>query len=126
MNGARFPSKRDDGTFSVSARFSISEPQLRELVEAIVSSWVRKRVSEEDVVIGNDLLSEPRVVGIDAQRLDVVFEGGPQSRRWKDWMVAVVQELTSSIQGVSFEGFYDLVANAPHPASLRSKAGRSC
>src|SRR5262249_46056955 len=99
MTQVKFPSKRADGSFSVSARFSVSDERVRKVVEDNVSQWVRKKVTDDHVDFGNELTAEPHLVALVDNRVDVVFDGRPGSRRWKDWMISIVQELTSSVEG---------------------------
>lgn len=65
-----------------------------------------------------DLRSAPLVTALPGDRVEVVFEGLPGSRRWKDWLVEITYDL-DKLEGLSFECFFDHVAGKPHPASLR-------
>jgi len=113
---AVFPMKREDGSFAVSARFSASQEEVLQRVDELIATWVRTK-SDEHIDWTGDLVTVPTVKHVDKQTVEVVFDGKPGSRRWKDWMVSITQQL-SSLPGMTFEGFFDLVANVPHPASL--------
>lgn len=115
MSEVLFPRRRLDGTASVSARFEIERDTAVPAVVARVRSWVSDRKAA-GIDLTADLSAEPYVVVSDG-KLDVVFEAVPSSRRWKDWMVLLSQTLASSVSGIRFACFYDLVANRAHPAS---------
>ena len=119
MSLANFPLKREDGSLSVACRFS-APPGALARVEGWVEGWTRGIMATRLVDLLEDLSAPPRVVARKDGYIDIVFDGKPASRRWKDWMVYLSRDLgASSIPGVNFEGFYDLVADAPHPASVR-------
>lgn len=115
MSQVRFPKRREDGSVSVAARFTFDAPFAVEAAEATLRKWIAQHATETGDPT-EDLVSEPYVVVRDQRTLDVVFDGLPGSPRWKDWMVALSQEMTA-VYGVTFTCFYDLVADAPHPAS---------
>jgi len=117
MSGARFPRKRDDGSLSVAARFSVSNPATCGRIEDYVTGWVHGVMIRSDLL--EDLSTLPRVVTRGETLVDVVFDAEPGSRRWKDWMVCLARDLKSWNTSITFECFFDLVANAPHPASMR-------
>jgi len=114
-----FPTKRPDGTCSVSARFYLSSPDVLEVVEREVHEWV----SSNRTAMDQDPRSLPRVNPLPDERVEVIFEGTADSRRWKDWMVHMTHRFTvaSRIDGLSFECFYDLVGDEAHPASVRPR-----
>jgi hypothetical protein len=122
VNRPLFPAKRDDGSFAVAARFSLIGTTSVKTVEDRVTDWVRRKTVDDHVDLSNDLAVSPQVAVIGPDTLYVVFEGKPGSKLWKDWMVAVTQDLMA-LSDLTFEGFYDLVTNSPHPASfnLREK-----
>ena len=47
MSDAQFTHRRDDGTFVVTARYSVSDPDVRELVRAYVETWTRAKLFPE-------------------------------------------------------------------------------
>lgn len=118
MSSNHFPELRDDGTLSVAARYTVPNEESVRRLEAVVSEWNQGAAGR-----GIDLLAElstlPHVARRERLVVDVVFQGKRGSRRWKDWMVAVTKVVRSTLPEVSFESFYDLVAERPHPASLR-------
>ena len=113
---SQFPRRRGDGSLSVSCRFEIPELGLLSAATNIVVEWVREK-STNGIPIDEDLREAPRVAVRSRDHLEVIFEGLPGSVRWKNWLVEVTQRL-SAIPGIKFECFYDLVADAPHPASV--------
>lgn len=121
MAGQLFPRERDDGSFTVAARFTVPNADARDLIRQRVSTWVAGRVEREQVDVLADLSSLPRVEEVDSSTADVVFEGRPGSRLWKGFMVELTQELSDG--QAAFVGFWDLVAGKPHPASVRPGNG---
>lgn len=119
MSQARFPTTRDDGSVSVAARFNFDEPLAVDAVGATVRCWIAQREAET-IDLTADLATDPHVVVRDEHTLDVVFDGRPGSSRWKDWMVALTQEMASTLSNVRFDCFYDLIGNVPHPASKQT------
>jgi hypothetical protein len=116
MSVARFPTKRDDGTVSVAARFTFDARAAVGAAESLVKDWVVRRVAER-INLAEDLATDPYVVVRSDDTLDVVFEGRPGRSLWKDWMVAITEEMTSTVPSVKFACFYDLVGDIEHPAS---------
>lgn len=76
-----------------------------------------RRAKEEGIVLERDLVGLPHVRPQAADRFEVVFDGRPDSLLWKDWLVSVARGLAENVEGVAFEGFYDLLTGARHPAS---------
>jgi len=99
----------------VSARFASTNSEALAAAKSALSEWLSSNESR----LAEDLGVAPHIVAVADDRIDVVFEGRPDSLRWKDWMVALTQRL-SAVPGLTFECFYDLVADAPHPASKPS------
>lgn len=115
MSQIPFPQRRLDGTASVAARFELEHDAAAHAVVARVSSWVFDKKAM-GIDITTDLSTEPYVV-VGEGKLDVIFEVLPGSRRWKDWLVLLSQALSSSVAGIRFACFFDLVADRAHPAS---------
>ena len=115
MGVAKFPTERADGSFAVAVRFSLPGRDVRATVETHLAEWVRKQAAFGEVDLATDLLNEPRVVSVTDNVVDIVFEGRPGARDWKDWLVDAVQELTSSIDELVWEGFLDLATGAADP-----------
>jgi hypothetical protein len=120
MTTAPFPQRRGDGSFSVSARFVIVEPGAFDVAKRAVSAWLYDREQDGDNV-SEDLRSPPTVALVRSDCFDVVFDGEPGAIRWKDWLVDLSQRL-SGVPGVTFDCFFDHVAGAPHPGSVRRDA----
>jgi hypothetical protein len=103
----RWPSKQADGTVSVAVRLEVGGPQALGSVKQSIARWVAEK-KEAGVALQCDLSSPPAAELTDPSRIDVVLNGTPDSRRWKDWMVDLAQEL-SSIYDVQVAGFEDRV-----------------
>ena len=114
MSQQRFPARRPNGTFSVAARFSRPDLESLDRLVAFVSGWVV--ATSRYTAMLKELASPPQAV-VGSESVDVVFEGLSHARQWKDWMVFLVQDVTASNPGVRLLSFYDLVADAPHPAT---------
>jgi hypothetical protein len=122
MATALFPHKREDGSFAVAARFAVSGTNTAESIRQRAAAWVSTRTADGPASLLADFSSLPEVQQASPDTLDVVFDDRPGSRRWKDWMVALTQELTS-VDGAAFVGFWDLVTGRPHPASTHPQDG---
>jgi hypothetical protein len=107
-NKAMFPIRREDGSVTVAARFSMYDPATRTVVEERVAEWVRQKHEDEHIDLTEDLASRPRVLPVGEESLEVVFEGKPGSTRWRDWMVLVTVVLTSELHGLVFDGILRL------------------
>jgi len=119
MTEARFPKRRDDGSFTLVARFAASETDMSvvDLVRDYVSAWTRANrawvriwrsdvIQEERLEFLAEFSSDPRVeVGDDGHRLSIVLEGRPSAGRWKDWAVFLVDELSRVFPEIKFERF---------------------
>ena len=112
----RFPHRRSDGSLSVAARFTVAgdAAPLREYV----ANWQRARPDDLDIALEVELASGPQVVEREGSVVDVVFEGRPASKRWKELMVDLARHVPRATNA-TFECFFDLVADRPQPASLR-------
>jgi hypothetical protein len=73
-----------------------------------------------------DLVETPRGVARGQTSVDVVFDGKLGSQRWKNWLVCLTRDLETALPGLMLECFYDLLADTPHPASVRSEAPTFC
>ena len=117
MSEINFPKRHGDGSFSVYARFTMSDPSIRPLVQDYVKAWLRancnwtrvwrsKVIEEERLDFHSDFLLEPRVEdGGDGISFSVVFEGRPSAKRWKDWLIHFVHDIRTVFQEVKFERF---------------------
>ncbi|MFZ5895026.1 MAG: hypothetical protein ACOY0T_28460 [Myxococcota bacterium] len=117
MTEARFPKKRDDGSFTVLALFSTSDENVVPLVRAYVEAWVRANqtwtriwrsncIEVERLEFSSEFASEPRVEdGNEKLRFAIVFDGRPSALRWKDWIAFLLDELRRVFHEIKFEGF---------------------
>jgi hypothetical protein len=125
MSDATFPQKRHDGSLTVAPRYSLSREATAQRVEDYVAGWGAGIMATRQVDILQDLVTLPRVVAGGADSVEIVFDVKPGSLRWKDWMVYLTRDLKHWIPGVRFDGFYDLVADVLHPASLSGETTES-
>jgi hypothetical protein len=119
MIETKFPRRREDGTFSVAARFAVVGPSatLLRLVEEYVAAWARANqtwvriwrsnvIHEERLSFSEDFLGDPRVeVGSDRSSLSIVLEGRQASRRWKDWLAYLVADVSKIFSELTFVKF---------------------
>ena len=122
MNRAIFPSRRKDGSLSVAARYSVSDTSQKKLIQDYVARWTIEKPSRNRAGIRRALVKDPYVVDRGDGRLDIVFDGRPGSRVWKDYLLLLVKDVPR-VSGIAFEGFWDLVAGTVHPASIRRSRG---
>jgi hypothetical protein len=109
-----FPARDADGNFEVGARFRLHEGSRRPPVEAIISAEIRRReVDDGAPPFTGEFRQLPTEEWGSQEDLEVVFAGGATSRVWKDWMVALIAELTT--HGLDFEGVVDRVSGRTHP-----------
>jgi hypothetical protein len=113
----RFPSLRDDGSCSVAARFSFTDPKAPENLVRFSSEWSVATATNPLQPFEVELFSPPRVDQSTTADLYVVFDARPGSKYWKDFMVMFVLAIRDSDVEVNFVGFYDLVTGRMHPAS---------
>jgi hypothetical protein len=121
MSDAPFLRRREDRTFSVSSRFVLEDSALKDVVDDYIATWVHRKTHENHIDLLKDLAVLPWTEIAQDGFIDIVFDGKPDSRRWKDWMVYLTRDLASSITRVTFYCFYDRVQQAPHPASLKRR-----
>lgn len=115
----RFPSRRADGTFSVRAHFTVSDPSLVLLVRDYVSCWMRSnrvwvriwrsdRIEEERLEYGSEFASDP-VVEWDEKSTNgsfsILFECPASATMWKDWTVRLVRDVEVVFPEVKCIGF---------------------
>lgn len=112
-----FPRTREDGSFTVAARFTLNQADAADLVRRQLGEWITRHDSTEHVDLLADLSSLPRIELIDPTTVDVIFEGRPGSQLWKGLLVDLTKQLTSKAPATLIS-FWDLVAGHPHPASL--------
>jgi len=113
----RFPKLREDGSCSVAARYSFTDPEAPENLLRVFSEWWAATVADPLHPFHLELVSPPRLDRPCLTNADVVFDARPGSTHWKDVMVMLVGVIRDSDLEVKFVGFYDLVAARMHPAS---------
>jgi len=69
-----------------------------------------------------ELLTDPYVIEREDGALDIVVEGRPGSRLWKEYLAELAVDVPH-VPGIDYKGFWDLVTNTVHPASLVRKRG---
>jgi len=114
---ARFPRKRQDGTFSVDVVFASAAPPSRgEVVEWLqewISSngvWIREWRGAGDQVVQTDtlrfaeaFLANPRPVQWGDGEYVVRLDGTSVAPFWKDWMVRLVGDVTARFPALTFQ-----------------------
>jgi hypothetical protein len=112
-----FPQRRHDGSFSVAARFSAGSDDALKAARDYVAAWLDRKTGNEHVNFGEEFRRPIRVEPVGKHGFDIVFDCHPHSVMWKGWMVELTQRVRW-IPGITFQGFWDLVSGAPHPASV--------
>jgi hypothetical protein len=117
MRGVKFPKRRDDGSFVVVARFTVSDRTVLALVRDYVKAWVRAHgtwirlwrsnsIEEERLQFDSEFQGEPRVEAApDGSSFFLLLEGRPSATRWKDWVVLMANDISNVFPEVKFEGF---------------------
>jgi hypothetical protein len=82
-----------------------------------IARWTERKTDVDGADLQAEFASPVRASVISERELEVIFDCLPRAVLWKGFMVELVQQIRSSVGDVVFEGFWDLVANAPHPAS---------
>jgi hypothetical protein len=118
MQQPRFPRTREDGSITVAARFSVAEIATLRCVQDFVAGWLRGLTATGHVDLLEEMTVLPHVLATEPASIDVVFDGRSGSRRWKDWLVLLTRDLTTSLPELKFVGFCDLVSGTAHPASV--------
>jgi hypothetical protein len=86
----------------------------------ILAPAISRREAEGAPAFTSEFRGLPVEEWQDDETVDVVFEGRADSRVWKDWVVALIQELQSPERGLQFEGVIDRVSGQLHPSWPRS------
>jgi hypothetical protein len=105
-----FPAIKPDGTFTVASRF-VGPAEALVDVQAEVTKSVQ-RIEGGGAAFDSEFGSSPRVER-DGDTILVIFEGKSDAKLWKDWLVAVTQDVERALDNVRFSEFYDLVAGRP-------------
>jgi hypothetical protein len=98
-----WPRKREDGSMSVAARFAAPTDAQTAAVRRVLADWnTRKAVTDE-------LVSQPYVVVMDAETIDVVAEVRLGSWGWKYILGALADRIDKDTDA-TFEGYVDRVS----------------
>jgi hypothetical protein len=116
MSGARFPAKRDDGSFSVAAQYEAAAEITVSSVQTELERLVQRMSECSHVFSFEDEFTSMPVAEARDDLIEVVFHGRPGSSLWKDRLVALCLDLDKSISGLKRLGFRDLVSGRPHPS----------
>jgi hypothetical protein len=106
----RFPSRRQDGTAEVAAVFREPLDESKSVIDQALAEW-HGDLKEVDMSV--DLVGEPEVIS-SVEGLRIVFHIKPDSRLWRDWVVALVGRVSNHFGPSSFVGFFDAVAGRMH------------
>lgn len=90
--------------------FSVASPADQLLVADQIRVWILGNSTS-----GTGLLHEfaelPIIQAGEPGTIQVSFQGRGDSKRWKDWMVKLVREITAASDRTTFTGFVDLLAD---------------
>lgn len=115
MGEAKWPTKRLDGSIVVAARFRVDRQDGTGAVAECISRWDARKTAL-GVDTSADLATPPHAEEMDKTSIEIVFEGKPGSRLWKDWLVDLTRDVTETVDGLQFEGFVDRVSGVVRPA----------
>lgn len=113
-----WPQQHDDGSVTVALRLVVPA-QTRNQLDRVLQDWLRLATEDRGVDLNASLRTLPYVVERGNGAVDVVFEGLPGSKLWRDWLVWFSTHVQNSLADVRRVGFWDLVADRPNPASVR-------
>ena len=114
MSRARFPARRDDGSFAVAAEF-LAPGVVPERVRARLDDSIALRSARDHLPFDTEFAARPEVSGR-GDAIWVEFRGRPGATLWKDWLVALSRDLEESGDGLRLVGFHDLVSGSAHPS----------
>jgi hypothetical protein len=106
--------KRLDGSIVVAARFRVDRQDAASAVAECISRWDAQKAAL-GIDTGADLATPPHAEELDKASIEIVFEGKPGSRLWKDWLVDLTRDVTETVDGLHFEGFVDRVSGVVRP-----------
>jgi hypothetical protein len=113
MGKPLWPVEKDDGSVSVGGRVATAGgAETLDALRRFVAEWN----AEHATVVGRDLSTPPYIEPVDGGTVEVVFDGRPNNKMWRDWMVVVTRALDESDR---FEvlGFNDRVSGRFRPHS---------
>jgi hypothetical protein len=117
MNDALFPQRRADGSFSVAARFRISDGGTLQAFQKSIDEWVQVKRHQDGIDVSTELAGAPSVELVDSQTVQIVLHCRSSSKLWKGLLVEIVKQVRT-FDGVAFIGFWDVVTGRAHPASV--------
>jgi hypothetical protein len=83
-----------------------------------LDDWIERKVTVDHVDMDSEFTTPPQVSAVDVSVLQIIFECTSNAFLWKGLMVELAREL-DMVDGIERVGFWDLVAGAAHPASVR-------
>jgi hypothetical protein len=113
-----WPCKRGDGSMSIGARFKASPGPQRDAVARVLSGWNARRARSDwktRGVVKDELASEPYVVVVDDETIDVVADVRPGSWGWKIILGLMTYRIAAETDA-TFEGYLDRLSGVLRPA----------
>jgi hypothetical protein len=102
----RFPAKRPDGTFTIAAAFD-GPPGAAVRVKQAVQDSIRVRIGRNYGVFDAEFSALP-TVELRGDEVLVIFDGRRDAVLWKDWLVAITEDVSRDVDGVHLIEFRDL------------------
>src|SRR5437763_14577675 len=112
--GARFPTRREDGSFTVAALFQINHTSQAQALAERLNRTIRDRLRDDSARLRQEFASMPRLERPGENTIAMVFEGRSDAALWKDWMVMLTREVAEA-EGARFVAFEDRVSGQLHP-----------
>lgn len=105
MQEIKFPRRRPDQSFQVTAHFRTSKSRVKSLVPDYVEKWVRENSTK--LGLRSEFQSEPHVeFGPGDYTFSIIFHGRPDATKyWKDCMVFLLHEMSKTFPEIKFEKF---------------------
>jgi hypothetical protein len=114
MSRLLFPRRRPDGSFTIHATFSTSNLSQLPQIRLFVDSWIKANdpwstqtpgfIPDDQLAFSQAYFGPPNMeIHDDGSRFTLVWEGRPQSTRWKDWLVYLAHDICDAFEGVAVE-----------------------
>ena len=113
--GPRFPAKDEAGNFAIAARFHSSRTSRLNLINTVLQS-IQHLEDEGTPAFINEFRAEPIEERRDDETIDLLFQGRAGSKVWKDWLVAIIQDVEAQESGLRFIAVIDRVSGRAHPS----------
>lgn len=110
-----FPRRRPDGTATVVAIFGVPLASVSEEVDLAFDDW-RRSLSHIDMA--KDLVTEPVALPSE-EGFRITFEARAGTRRWRDWMVALLGALERRLGDDYWVAIRDEVSGRTFPVSRK-------